>query len=345
MKTTLGSADEDVIRFFDGQAIRGAAIRELVDATADFACGIAGIRMPNGTTYSAGSAEPKTPGVRVSLPQGGECWITSTDPRCWLIARRLAVTVQLLSNSTEVSVSPLHTLLREGGNTPAGARALTALDCASDTLAFAVWLQGESQDRQAVLDHLERSGQPLLARTDNSSTTVALVQANADELQYATVPLEIRSAFSGPRPVSDANLLWSEVAVAARFSLPATRSNGPFGVLDGVFFNANTGAFALLASADMNAVAKNSDVIAISKIAAEEGTEVLRILEAYSSTRSMRKASELLFVHYNTVAYWVRKAEQVLGYTTADPYRQAQLFLALCFYRLSTTGAFHATIP
>lgn len=346
VNTTMGSADDEVISFFDNLLLSGVALPELVREAAAWVDGVVGVQLIDGTTHESGRINSDTPGMRASLPQGGQCWIRTAHGSSELIIRRLRVAVQLLTKGTGRTESPFRTLLREGGATAAGAHALNALGVSAHTPVYAVWLNGEASDRQILVDHLESLGNQIVGRIDDSATTILAVDAAAHELKFEWVPLGIRTAFSGPRPLTEANELWDALSVAARFALPATRSNGPFNLLDGIFVSSSLlRAFSLLAEIDVDVITQHADVAAISRIVAEEGSEVLRILEAYAVTRSMRKASEMLFVHYNTVAYWVHKSEKLLGHTTSEPYRQAHLFLTLCLYRLSTTGAFKPSIP
>lgn len=341
----MGSKDEEVLSFFDNQLLRGVTLYELVHAVAAMVDGVVGVRLLDGTTFEAGRVTSDAPGMRASLPQGGECWMMTGHADSEFVIRRLRVSIQLLLKGSKRIEAPLRALLREGGATSAGAQALSALGCPAHTPVYAVWLNGDSGDRQILVEHLQALGNQIVGRIDDSATTILAIAAGAHGVKFERVPLGIRAAVSGPRALTEANELWDALSVAARFSLPAARSNGPFNILDGVFFDGSLGSFALLAAIDPDDIARNSDVIAISRIVAEEGSDVLRILEAYSATRSMRKASEMLFVHYNTVAYWVHKSEQLLGYATSEPYRQAQLFIALCLHRLSTTGAFKPCIP
>jgi DNA-binding PucR family transcriptional regulator len=53
-----------------------------------------------------------------------------------------------------------------------------------------------------------------------------------------------------------------------------------------------------------------------------------------SATESLRKASAVLRLHHNSVAYRVGIAEEALGYSVTDPYGRFRVLLTLVFLRL-----------
>lgn len=75
----------------------------------------------------------------------------------------------------------------------------------------------------------------------------------------------------------------------------------------------------------------------LDELAERHGPQILEVLEAYSSTESLRRAAAVVYMHHNTVAYWVKKAESALGYTLSVPYGRTKLFIAICLHRVRET--------
>jgi sugar diacid utilization regulator len=95
------------------------------------------------------------------------------------------------------------------------------------------------------------------------------------------------------------------------------------------------GCFRILPEAlSAEQLGQDPDVQALDRIIADGGEVMLRILESVSSTDSLRKAAHRVFLHHNSVASRVEKAEAVLGFSVTEPYGKNRLLLALVLRRL-----------
>jgi hypothetical protein len=127
---------------------------------------------------------------------------------------------------------------------------------------------------------------------------------------------------------------WDQAVRALRFAVPS--DGHAVGGDRAVVYAAELGPLELLAeklrSSDILDV---PDVEALDLLAAEGGgADVLRTLECFVDTGSLREAARRLHLHHNSVAARVTRAERLLGYSMTGPRGSARVGLAIALRRL-----------
>ena len=145
----------------------------------------------------------------------------------------------------------------------------------------------------------------------------------------------MRAAYGTACEAVHASRSYTNALDAYRFTRPSPRDHGPYPWTCGVWINgARLSGLAALSRLPREDIESIPEVGALARLAVQHGDRILEILEAYATNDSLRKAADSLFVHHNTVLYWVQKASHEFGYSLTEPYRRAQLFISLCLLRL-----------
>lgn len=301
---------------------------------------------PRGDGAGGAHAAPARPSGATSAPldpalgaAGGEVWTTLPDAQlAALVLERLGVAVRVTLRWEErrelAAPNPIDVLIDRASPQGARDRALDALGLAQDAPVRFVVCTGPSEGIEALLASL--AGQRVLARTTHDGRTVLLLAApNPGGIELAGVPVGVRAAYSHVVAARQAHVGFMNACDMQRFSRPSPAETGPYRAIDAVWLNGGrTAPLGALAHLGPEYLATLPDVQKLERLAERHGERILQVLEAYATTESMRKAAALVFMHHNSVLYWVQKAEAELGYSLAGPYQRALLFLSLCLHRI-----------
>lgn len=135
----------------------------------------------------------------------------------------------------------------------------------------------------------------------------------------------------------DAASSWEKAARAVRYASPIAAGTA-VGARPVVRVS-ELGPYELLAerlqSSDISGV---GDVDVLDWFAAQRGgDDVLEALEAIAQAGSLREAARQMYLHHNSVAARLARAERRLGYRVTEPAGMARLHLALALRRLRHT--------
>ncbi|HQC92236.1 MAG TPA: helix-turn-helix domain-containing protein [Microbacteriaceae bacterium] len=270
---------------------------------------------------------------------GGEVWTTLADPQLTpVVLERLGVAVRVTqrwaARREAAAPPPIDVLLDRASPQGARDRALDALGLAQDAPVRFVVCTGPAEGIETLLAGL--AGQRVLARTTHDGRTVLMLAApDPAGIELPGVPVGVRAAYSHVVAARQASVGFMNACDMQRFSRPSPADQGPYRAIDAVWLNgARTAPLGALAHLDPEYLATLPDVQKLERLAERHGERILQVLEAYATTESMRKAAALVFMHHNSVLYWVQKAEAELGYSLAGPYQRALLFLSLCLHRI-----------
>jgi hypothetical protein len=135
----------------------------------------------------------------------------------------------------------------------------------------------------------------------------------------------------------DAATSWEKAVRAVRYASP-TVAGSTVGACPVVRVS-ELGPFELLAERLRSSdIADVTDVDVLDGFAAQRGgSDVLEALEAITRAGSLREAARQMYLHHNSVAARLARAEQRLGYRVTEPAGTARLHLALALRRLRDT--------
>ncbi|WP_214405467.1 helix-turn-helix domain-containing protein [Pseudonocardia lacus] len=347
--TLTGGHQQDVLAFFDQMIVEGTRLNALVTRSAAYLDCAVGIRLTDGTGVAKDpdgsdlSCLTPAAALRAAVVDGGEAWLARPDgPREGdeFALRRFVVAARAVSRNFDVGpgsaaqISPLETLV-EGAVTGASASvALRRLNLRASEPIRVVVVIGAEADFARFVPHLVAMNRVVAHAGFDRRHVVLVAIDNGAPVRFDDVPTGLRVAQSRTFEAQHIRDAYLSARMALRFALASPRDKGPYTPIDAVFANAeNVGCFEVLTTLLPDYVSGIDDIKALDQLVTEHGTDILRVLEAYAATESLRKAAAQLFMHHNSVSYWVRKAERVLGFQTDAPYRRARLMLALCLRR------------
>lgn len=339
-----------MVDFFDALVERRSSFGELVREAASRAGGSVGVKLPGGRivgTDPSGAAGPidRPSGASTRpIPGGGEVWLLRHEgvenPTDGFFLRRLALAalglakLRYANDNAFSTADALLDLVDIASTAEERAVALERVGVSAQAPIRLVAWKGPEAPCEAFAAQVARR-----TRVRASATTrdlwLALVDATPDPGVIQDLPEGVRAVRTGARPADQTHRALAEAQASMRFALPSPRPQGPYLFGEAVFPSSDEiGSFMVLATLDRAVFDEIDDLRALERLIAETDERVLRILRAYSATASMRKAAELTFVHHNSVAHWVRRAEAALGFDLNAPYGRSRLLFALMLHRL-----------
>ncbi len=301
-----------------------------------------GVRLANGADFQASPAKLLTTGAapphahRYRLPDGVEAWALSPLVDT-LTLRRLGLACRQAGHRRESTFSvhgQLRALVEPGTDPEARGRALRYLRLPATGLVTVVALLGEEAATEVVVEQIRRQS-GLAHATPIDGVTLCLAQG-ALTITALDVPVGLKSAVAAPCRPDAVPQAWRQARIGLRFALPSTHGKAPYAVGEAVMVRSDQlGGYALLADKlDPDDIDRVHDVQLLDQLCSEDDDEMLRTLEAVSSTDSLRKAAQSVHMHHNSVARRVERAEHVLGFGFTEPYGRTRLFLALTLRRI-----------
>lgn len=178
----------------------------------------------------------------------------------------------------------------------------------------------------------------IIARDQHEGETVLLLAAgDAGPITVRGIPVHVRAAYSRVVPAARTHEAFGNARDAHLFARPSPHDLGPYQPIDSVLVDgsrlAGLSALCRLTPEDISSV---PEIGILELLSAHHGEDIVRVLEAYAIAGSLRKAAAQVFMHHNSLAYWLEKAEAAFGYPLTEPNRRAQLFITVCLYRLWT---------
>lgn len=306
-----------IVAFFDELLSEGIGVAELIERAARFV------------------------GAAVGRDDAGEVWTDLADEQLAAVfIERLTVAVRVTERwsalRVDAAAQPLDVLIDRASTQAAKAVALGELGLAPETPVRLVICTGPAPGVERLIASLPTAD--ILARTTHDERTVLLLgaQPDAGSIELASgVPVGVRAAYGHIVPATHTAIGFINACDTHRFSRPSPHDEGPYRGIDAVWLNgARTSTLAALAHLDREYISLLPDVQTLERLAQRHGDRILQVLEAYATTESMRKAAALVYMHHNSVLYWVQKAEAELGFSLAEPYQRALLFISLCLHRI-----------
>lgn len=339
------TADE-ITAFFDEQLLQGTSLDRLVEQAAALAKSAVGRQRSDGRGSArdprGGTLSPLAPtgAVTVAVATGGTVWVDADpDELTAHFLQRLAITVTVVerwgvSGASAIS-PPVDLLIDPSASEIVQGWARRQLGLTTGTKVRVAICSGQADRVErfvASLGQIER----IIARTTRRDKTVVILAAAAiGPVAVTGVPTGVRAAYGRVVDASQAPTAYTTARDAFRFARASPHDRGPYQPVAGVWLNGGRlSGLAALCRLEPEQIAIVPEVASLAALAEQHGEHVLQLLEAYSTTDSLRKAAAQVHVHHNSVSYWVQKAESELGYSLTEPYRRAQLFICLCLYRL-----------
>lgn len=344
--SALALTEHQVRAFFDEQLMGTSSVTGLIENAALFADSAVARVHADGTVIAHDRfgvprehTRPST-ASSLALDAAGEVWVDGLDGQlAALFLARLSLAVQVIerwSTPRDDARAPIDVLIERTSSKTARGAALAQLSLSHDSAVRVVVCTGPVEQVERLIDVLA-STQRLIARTTHNDRTVLLLAVNENQaLELGGVPRGVRAAHGHIVAASDTYIGFVNAADAHRFSRPSPAEEGPYRGIDAVWLNgARVSSLTALAHLNPRQLAHLPDVRGLDRLVERHGERILQVLEAYATTESMRKASALLYMHHNSVMYWVQKAEAELGYSLAEPYQRALLFISLCLHRIA----------
>jgi hypothetical protein len=342
--------EQDILDFFDEQIVEGAQMESVVVLSAAFLDCTLGIWLSDdtGIAYAPDGQQvsPIAPTTSLTrqLARGGEVWLArsghllATDE---FALGRFAVTTQALARTARPiagipnRTSPVQTLVDGSADGALISVALRKLGLRAADPIRVVIAAGPPTAWSRLARHLAERNR-VVGRTRVNLRHVALISVEPDAtVDICNVPTGLRVAQSRTFQAQYARDAYLNARMALHFALASRRDTGPYLPIEGVFPSGDSvGCFEVITTLPAEYISSIHDIKALDALVEEHGTDILRVLEAYAATESLRKAAAQVFMHHNTVAYWVHKSERVLGFQSDAPYRRSRLMLALCLRRV-----------
>ncbi|MCC3295622.1 helix-turn-helix domain-containing protein [Arthrobacter sp. zg-Y411] len=333
----------DVWEVFDELLEREADPSTVLQSVARVLGRGAGFRAPDGAglTVDADGAVrrgtgPLPRGAR-RIPGGLQVWLDGLPcPEEDLLLRRLGITVKVALRQSARGSLPAAEVVFDANRRPD--ERLTAarqLGLSAAELLTVIGIRGPAEGVQELVRRIGKTASVLCTYDDGKALFLAAAGV-ADTLQSLAVPTGVRAAFSRGVNVLDLPAAHTEALLGLRYALPATHDSAPYPTSEAVLVEtAALGGYALLpAYLTREQIDTVEDVHVLDALRKAHGPEMLRILEAVAATDSVRQAARSVYLHHNSVAYRVERAEQALGFTITEPYGRTRLFIALCLRRV-----------
>jgi hypothetical protein len=341
------SVGAEITVFFDEHLLAATPVDQLVERAAAFAGCPVGMVSARGESYVAGlpdrpyNGEPPLRVARRALPSGGRVWIAGAAPEmAEVFLTRMALTVEMWLRSTAQDTQtpgPLEVLLDEHASEDTRLRAARSLSLTGDARVRIAVCSGPGDAVTRFLTSLGTlPGVRVVSRLDEPpGRTVSLIVGGGDSLDLPDIPLGVRAAYGVRTSAPEAHKSYANARDAYRFTLPSPADEGPYPATAGVWTNgARLSGLAALSRLRRDEIETIPDIAILQEMTEKYGENILTMLEAFATTDSLRKAAASLYVHHNTLNYWVQKASADLGYSLSEPYRRAHLFISLCLFRL-----------
>lgn len=341
-----------VIGFFDALVEARASIDVVLRQTAILAECPVGARTADGRVSEriepAGAAarygEPPAGSRTYQLPSGGEVWLERSGPPHPLddlLIERFALAAGLVlgPGRREVEDMDQGALLRLAVSTaapePERLRAMGRLGIPPTSTVHVTAMTG----LPASLDEICRS-LPGRCRARVGEADVLLAGHRLPDT--LRIPLGCQIGTASPHLAVHLPEAWREARTALRFTLPSKHPDPPYLSHEStlVRFESLGGFAAIAETLTAEQISRVPDVAALDRLAEQSGgDEMIRTLEVVAATESQRRAATILHLHHNSVAHRVVRAEQVIGYSVAEPYARPRLMLALVMRRLRATAS------
>ncbi|MFF8817370.1 helix-turn-helix domain-containing protein [Leucobacter sp. NPDC015123] len=334
----------DAVQFFDGLLTEARSREAILSQAAVAIRGTVAVRFPGGDRIVRVSpaAEPqftRQPNrVNYHGPDGIHVWHQDAAdgvPDDFL--PRLAVALRIAAHWDRAPGDANHaiqTLFRP--ETAAGAKtaALAELSLLAEQPIRVLAIGGNEKLAEHFAEQGARSSE-LYARMRYPKYEALLVSASFTPERVGPPPQGVLAAFSGVFPADRADWALRNAQDALRFtSLSRQRSPLHLSRDEGWRNGGELHSIAALTSLPRAKLRTLEDVQILERLRKAHGDRVLHVLEAFATTTSVRGAGSELYMHRNTVAHWVRKAEQAFGYSLSQPYARAVLFVSLCMHHL-----------
>ncbi|WP_432515062.1 helix-turn-helix domain-containing protein [Kineococcus sp. SYSU DK001] len=340
--------EQELTAVLDDLLCRGASLEEVLRATARAVGGSAGWSGDGcGAAYdAAGAAVPARPpsGSRaraLAHRDGGTVWVHAAPgtaaefPATALDRLVVAATVTLRWRGFDGERRPVLEVLLDPDAAPAERdEALARAGVEPSTAVRVVLCGGPEAALATFLDGLSRQHR-VLALDEQPGRRTILLAAGDRRPDPPAVPVCVKAVHSGPYPAEQVLAAHRNALDTYRFARPSTQESGPHPLFSGVWLDGEElRTIGLLTRIGVEEIGLLPDVRALQRLRETSGELVLRVLEAYAASASMRTAAEMVHLHHNSVRYWIHKVEGELGYSLTEPYARAQLFITLCLHRL-----------
>lgn len=302
-----------------------------------------GLCTPDGVLLTAGPGGPAVRDTRPvpagarCLPDGLRVWVVGPPgPAEDLLLRRLGVAVKVALRQPVKSVLPAVEAVFDHRRRPdARLDAARQLRLPGNTPLTVAALKGPVDGVRELASRIE-SAASVLCVYDDGKQLILVTLGLQDALPNLAVPVGVRMALANGTYAVDLPAAYRLVLLGLRYSLPATHDSVPYSKSEAVLVDtAVLGGYLLLpAYLTREQIDTVEDVLVLDRLWSAHGADMLRILEAVAATDSVRQAARLVYLHHNSVAYRVERAEQALGFTITEPYGRTRLFIALCLRRV-----------
>ncbi len=283
---------------------------------------------PNGAmTHSAG------PDHEVWLERTRECAVALDD----ILLERLALAcISSLARDTMARPSLndgalLELVLSRTAEVPERMRALQLLGLSPSEPVSVLAVSGPAASMEAFARSLSGRATHNLHRSFGDYYAVVVVGEAAASL---AAPKDVRVGIGSRVPASDAASSWDKACRALRFT---ARAGYPSAIYGSAMVRADDlGPLELLAaqlrSQDITGVV---DLEVFDELLSEpDGVQMLRTLEVYVASGSLREAARQLHLHHNSVSARLERIEKRIGVSITGSEGIARMSLSLALHRL-----------
>ncbi|MCC9175822.1 PucR family transcriptional regulator [Arthrobacter sp. zg-Y179] len=280
----------------------------------------------------------------VTVPAGARCLLDGL--RVWLegqpgleenlLLRRLGVTLMVALRRPAGAVRPaIEAVFDQARRPDARLNAAMQLGMSGTKLLTVAAVKGPDGGVKELVSRIGTVAS-VLGTYDDGKALILVAMGLPEVLPGLAVPMGVRMAFASGVHVVDLPAAHRLVLLGLRYALPATHDSAPYSRSEAVLVDtASMGGYALLpAYLTREQIDTVEDVHVLDRLCVAYGADMLRILEAVAATESVRQAARSVYLHHNSVAYRVERAEQALGFTITEPYGRNRLFIALCLRRV-----------
>lgn len=286
--------------------------------------------------------------VIATTRSGVHCWTDASSAQCVPLTRLIlercaaACAISLAFVGAGLDDEDQARLVRMAVSPDTGTalrvRALARLNLRAEVLQV-VLVAGDDSHVQLVRTQILEK---MAARTCPGSLGLAATGSMCTIIVGPPIDFDIAAppgsvvSLGSERRASELHLSAADATAALRFGAAKTTFRpgwiGDTAVMD---FR-QLGAFGLLAHRiSAGDIDELEDVQTLERISrAHPALDILDTLEVVAATESLRKASAVLHLHHNSVAYRVSIAEQALGFHVSDPYARFRIMLCLILLRL-----------
>jgi hypothetical protein len=319
-----------VVLFYDTLMRRRVDLPALLRASAGLSECVAGVRLhgtgrtvrmsPDGTPAPE-PAHPASTTMPITLDDEeiGTAWLERPDepsPLDEAVLDRLALATAAVverygpASTTMADPALVELVISADSDDAARARALRLLGFVADLPVSVAAVRSKGP-----LDRV--AGLICPARPVKAAAVGDVGVILATTLDAAQFPADVRAGIGA---AESPDRSWREARTALRFAT----ARQP------VVHHTELGALALLAQVPQTAARENADVLAITRMTAED----LDTLDAYCTSGSLRRAADLLHLHHSSVARRLEQLGKSLAMDLTDPAGLLRARLALTTWRL-----------